>query len=307
MNITPHINPLPVATAVNPPTDSLRHENTQRPVITAPTQTSGSPAEKSATDKPKTSGQTTEQLDFTELQRSAEKNANQVTESSEQRHQDNNQSNEQANAEAQENAQEELEAEQDDKVIQQLKLRDQEVRVHEQAHASVGGATTGAPSYEYEIGPDGKQYAVAGEVSVDLSPVAGDPQATISKMEQVYAAALAPAEPSAQDMKVAAQATQLIAQARSELTTEKLDESEQVNESREASPFIGSSGIFNANNNLESESFDQQIDRTIASQEQIAPSLSNDVKERADRVEGYYSTIMQANEKKPSYQFELMV
>ena len=110
----------------------------------------------------------------------------------------------------------ELTLEQQDELLQ-LQQRDQEVRVHEQQHASVGGQHTGAPSYEYETGPDGKQYVVEGEVSVDLSPVAGDPMATIEKMQQVKAAALAPAEPSQADKNAAARAEQVIVEARAEL------------------------------------------------------------------------------------------
>ena len=78
--------------------------------------------------------------------------------------------------------------------IQQLKRRDTEVRNHEQAHAAVGGQYAGAPTYTYQQGPDGNRYAVGGEVSIDVSPVSGDPEATIQKMQTVRAAALAPAE-----------------------------------------------------------------------------------------------------------------
>ncbi len=105
--------------------------------------------------------------------------------------------------------------------VQELKLRDQEVRTHEAAHAAVGGQYAGAPTLEYETGPDGKRYAVAGEVNIDLSKIAGDPQETIAKMEQIQAAALAPAQPSAQDRRVAARAAQIAAQARMDLRTEQ--------------------------------------------------------------------------------------
>lgn len=102
-------------------------------------------------------------------------------------------------------------------VINSLKLRDTEVIAHEQAHAAVGGAHAGAPSYSYETGPDGVKYAVSGEVSIDTSPVQGDPQATLQKAQQIKAAALAPTEPSAQDLKVAGKADQMAAEARSEI------------------------------------------------------------------------------------------
>ncbi|RMF15640.1 MAG: hypothetical protein D6758_09485 [Gammaproteobacteria bacterium] len=101
--------------------------------------------------------------------------------------------------------------------IRVLSQRDREVRQHEQAHAAVGGGLAGAPSFDYERGPDGRQYAVSGEVPIDASGVPGDPEATLRKMEQVRRAALAPADPSTQDRMVAARATQLILQARAEL------------------------------------------------------------------------------------------
>ena len=50
-------------------------------------------------------------------------------------------------------------------------------------------------------------------MSVDLSAVDGNPQATIAKMQKVHAAALAPANPSIQDTRVAASAARTILQA----------------------------------------------------------------------------------------------
>ncbi len=105
-------------------------------------------------------------------------------------------------------------------ILADLKARDREVRAHEAAHQAVGGQYAGSISYVYERGPDGGQYAVGGEVSIDTSLVQGDPQATIEKMRTVRAAALAPAEPSPQDRAVAAEAMQLMLQARSELSSE---------------------------------------------------------------------------------------
>ncbi len=102
-------------------------------------------------------------------------------------------------------------------VLRQLQTRDTVVRSHESAHiAAGGGVVTGGASFTYQKGPDGKQYAVGGEVGIDLSPVAGNPKATAAKMETVKAAALAPAQPSAQDLTVAAAAAQQGAQARLE-------------------------------------------------------------------------------------------
>lgn len=105
--------------------------------------------------------------------------------------------------------------------LQRLKQRDAEVRKHEQAHAAAGGSHAGAPNFEYERGPDGKMYAVGGHVSIDVSAVEGDPKRTLAKMEQVQRAANAPADPSSQDKRVAAQAAAKAAEARRELAKEE--------------------------------------------------------------------------------------
>lgn len=89
-------------------------------------------------------------------------------------------------------------------LVEQLRARDREVRNHEEAHARVGGQYAGAPSYDLQAGPDGRSYAIGGSVPIDVSPVRGDPEATIVKMEVVKAAALAPAKPSAADRNIAA-------------------------------------------------------------------------------------------------------
>ncbi|MFZ3155803.1 putative metalloprotease CJM1_0395 family protein [Pseudomonas sp.] len=116
--------------------------------------------------------------------------------------------------------------------IAKLVSRDQEVRTHEQAHAAVGGRYAGAPSYTYERGPDGKRYAVGGEVGIDTSPIPNDPEATLRKMEVVIRAALAPAEPSAQDRQVAAQAQAQMAEARVELAQQQRSEVAAAREAR---------------------------------------------------------------------------
>ncbi|HCR65854.1 putative metalloprotease CJM1_0395 family protein [Oceanicaulis sp. UBA2681] len=114
------------------------------------------------------------------------------------------------------------------KQVAELKKRDREVRQHEQAHQAAGGQYASAPSYSFQQGPDGKQYAVGGEVQIDASPIPGDPAATIEKMRVVKAAALAPAEPSGQDRKVAAAADAAAQQARAEQAAQDREEREAV-------------------------------------------------------------------------------
>lgn len=148
------------------------------------------------------------------------------------------------------------------KMVEELKARDLEVRAHEQAHKSVGGQYTGAISFSYQAGPDGKRYAVGGEVPIDVSPVAGDPQATITKMTVVSAAATAPAQPSAQDQMVAAQAARMISEAQAELAQKKYDEIASRNETNKESTSSDSSGnvdVFYTNNSLDKfQSISQQ-------------------------------------------------
>jgi hypothetical protein len=108
--------------------------------------------------------------------------------------------------------------------VNQLQKRNAEVKAHEQAHmAAGGGIVQGGAAYQYQNGPDGKQYAVGGEVKIDLSSE-NSPDATIRKMQQVRRAALAPAEPSGTDRAVAAQATQIETKARMERTEQSQED-----------------------------------------------------------------------------------
>lgn len=117
--------------------------------------------------------------------------------------------------------------------IRELKQRDREVKAHEQAHlAAASSLARGGPSFKYQRGPDGRQYAVGGEVNIDISEEAGDPDATIEKAQRIRRAALAPANPSAKDRSVASAATRLESEARAELaqqsSSEKADSTPQA-------------------------------------------------------------------------------
>ncbi len=117
--------------------------------------------------------------------------------------------------------------------LAQLKQTDKEVKRHEMAHIAAGGRyiQSGA-NYSYKTGPDGKRYVVGGEVSIDTSPVPGDPQATIEKMSQVRRAALAPANPSPQDRKVASTAMTISTKAMSELMVARINEKADLDEEK---------------------------------------------------------------------------
>lgn len=101
--------------------------------------------------------------------------------------------------------------------LQQLKSRDTEVRTHEQAHLSAAGQyARGGASFTYQKGPDGGSYAVGGEVGIDVAKES-TPEETIAKMQTIKRAALAPANPSGADKRIAAQANAKETQARQEL------------------------------------------------------------------------------------------
>lgn len=109
--------------------------------------------------------------------------------------------------------------------VEKLKRRDAEVRAHEQAHmAAAGSLAMGGPTYVYQTGPDGKQYAIGGNVKIDTSP-GRTPEETAEKAKQIRAAALAPSEPSAQDIKVAASAASMEMEAAAKLSGKDAEKS----------------------------------------------------------------------------------
>lgn len=213
MQITSYYPNVSINTA-NPPTELARRDMQRRELVEPVREMDkGKPERAVATDEKGRSSNTAGSVSSYDASGKSTETQQAVEGRSEQA-QDDNQQQQQNEAE-----QRQQQAEQQE--IRELQSRDQEVRSHEQAHASIGGRYAGAPNYSYELGPDGRQYAVAGEVQIDIAPVAGDPQATIQKMQQVKAAALAPAEPSSADRRIAAEAGQRLLQAQAELVAEK--------------------------------------------------------------------------------------
>jgi hypothetical protein len=180
---------------------------------------------------------------------------------------------ESAGKENAESKQEEQQQQNEAKEVDELKERDREVRTHEQAHAATGGQHAGAPTYEYETGPDGKRYAVGGEVSIDVSNEK-TPSETISKMQQVRAAALAPAEPSSQDYQVASDASKKELAARNELAkeqTEKLPSSSKESDSQDTQ--------LNVQSGIDSQTLE------------ISSILSEQTQKTANVVTNYYTNV----------------
>lgn len=113
---------------------------------------------------------------------------------------------------------------QEEKEVRRLKQRHQEVTRHEEAHFRTAGPyALGRPSYEYADGPDGKRYRVGGEVRIDTAKEA-DPEKTLEKAKVVKKAALAPADPSPQDRRIAALADQMMREAEQDIKRLKAEE-----------------------------------------------------------------------------------
>jgi len=156
--------------------------------------------------------------------------------------------------------------------ITELTQRDAEVIAHEMAHSATGGQYAGAPNYSYETGPDGSKYAVSGEVSIDTSVVANDPQATLRKAQQIKAAALAPAEPSSQDRRVAAQADQMSQQARQDILAAGRNEEDKG---------------YRPGQQIESDSFNRRVDMSQDLE------FQQTLKKRSSHIDAFYSKASQ--------------
>ncbi|GLW60283.1 hypothetical protein Hthe01_06320 [Hydrogenophilus thermoluteolus] len=121
--------------------------------------------------------------------------------------------------------------------VARLREIDRKVRAHEAAHVAAGaGLVTRGAQFTTVRGPDGRQYAIAGDVQIDVSP-GKTPEETLQKAERIRAAALAPADPSPQDRKVAAQAAQMAAQARIELAKAQQEDAKRAqNDAQPSNP-----------------------------------------------------------------------
>ena len=121
------------------------------------------------------------------------------------------------------------------RIVSELQAADTNVRAHEAAHMAAGGGLTSPASYTYERGPDNKMYAVAGEVGISTGE-GNTPQESLNKAQTIRRAALAPADPSPQDLKVAAQAASMEMSARAQIMQEKMAQnSKNTNNSNETS------------------------------------------------------------------------
>ncbi len=96
------------------------------------------------------------------------------------------------------------------RALERLKSKDQRVRAHVAAHMRAAARYVRGPaSHSYERGPDGRHYAVSGDVTFDVGAVPNSPQASLRKAAAIQAGALAPMDPSSSDLAAARAAAAL--------------------------------------------------------------------------------------------------
>lgn len=233
MNIAPTY-PNFVPLALQPTTEAARRDSVLRERIPQPAESSsGNNADNQLNDSSNSSqrylnfgsAQTSDTYSLSSIKNSSVKDSSDttllptsetVTATSDESH--NNKQTTSDDSESSSSEKDEQKTQKEEQAIKDLKKRDTEVRTHEQAHQAAGGQYAGSPVFDMTKGPDGKDYATGGHVNIDVSAIPDDPQATLKKMSQIKSAALAPAEPSSQDLKVAAKAESVAAVARSEQT-----------------------------------------------------------------------------------------
>ncbi|MDP8209147.1 MAG: putative metalloprotease CJM1_0395 family protein [Candidatus Electryonea clarkiae] len=101
--------------------------------------------------------------------------------------------------------------------IRDLKERDKKVREREQEHQRLAGnLTDGTPVYRYEIGPDGKQYAVEGHTNIRVRE-GRTPEKRLRNAERAERAARAGGAVTPQSSQIAFEAGQEASKARKEI------------------------------------------------------------------------------------------
>jgi len=221
--------PIAVIVQSQLPVDSLQVDNVQIPRVPEPAKLFPSSAEKQVQAKDgQTSSVESSTQDSTNISQQAivaaeDKNSQQQQRDSQQTSQLASQLSSQ---------QEKLQDPKIQQQIRQLSSRDQQVKNHERAHSIVGGQFAGSPNFVYQKGPNGVLYAVSGEVSISTSEVPGDLEASLAKLQTVIRAALAPANPSSQDVRVATNAAAAIQRLQASLNAESAKSSSSLKPSK---------------------------------------------------------------------------
>lgn len=120
---------------------------------------------------------------------------------------------------------EELSAQQQ-REVQTLERTERQVRADERAQRAAAGAYSDGVQLRYSVGPDGRRYVVAAEVALDVTPVPGDPAATLRKMEAIMRA-VSSGSSSISDQTDALAAEQLARRARAQLAAQRYAEAQQ--------------------------------------------------------------------------------
>ncbi|NLL35993.1 MAG: hypothetical protein GX256_00550 [Fretibacterium sp.] len=107
-----------------------------------------------------------------------------------------------------------------DAAVRELQQIEREVIAHEAAHQAAAGRFGGPVRYTRTTGPDGRSYITGGSVPIHV-PATNDPEEALRNMEQVQRAALAPGDPSGQDLQVAARAAASATQIRQQLAAKR--------------------------------------------------------------------------------------
>ena len=175
------------------------------------------------------------------------------------------------------------------RIVTELQAADTNVRAHEAAHMAAGGGLTSPASYTYERGPDNKMYAVAGEVGISTGE-GNTPQESLNKAQTIRRAALAPADPSPQDLKVAAQAASMEMSARAQIMQEKMAQnSKNSNNSNETS--AGNSTENSTGNSTENSAVNSTEN---SAENSVGNSTENSripSRNQASSTGGYYAAI----------------
>lgn len=114
-------------------------------------------------------------------------------------------------------------SDEEEAMLRELEARDIAVRAHEMAHMAAGAGLTSGASFTFQRGPNGQQYAIGGEVQIDMSS-GSTPKDTLNRAKRILSAASAPTDPSAADAAVAMQAAQMLQAAQVEIAQVKQEQ-----------------------------------------------------------------------------------
>ncbi len=105
--------------------------------------------------------------------------------------------------------------------VRDLEERDRQVRQREEAHArAAGNLAKGGPRYTYEIGPDGKRYAVEGHTEIQVKS-GNTPEERLRNARRAQQAARAGGGMTPQSARVANEAKREAEKAREEIEEER--------------------------------------------------------------------------------------